>query len=114
MAARGISSPVGLLGLVRKTIRVRGVTSRRISSIGNPKSARDGTATARPPTARTWMAYISKAGSTTIPSGRPGADSSGRKAATMADSSPSSSPLTSAIVDSSAPRYAAHSRSRSA
>ena len=59
----GISRPVGLLGVLRKIIRVRGVTAAMTASVGNTNPGAGGIRTAVAPTAAVEFGYGSKAGS---------------------------------------------------
>ena len=106
-ASSGIDTPVGLLGLVRNTTRVRGVIAASTRSSGKLKSGRGMTGTGRPPTTSVSNLKISNAGSGMMASGiRPSDD--GRRNATAIPMMPSSSPLVSATVPAETPRYRAH------
>ena len=101
-----ISWPVGLFGVLRKIIRVRGVMASRTACVGNAKSGPGGTRTAVAPTAAVAFGYGSNAGSGTIVSA---SCARGRAmCATAAISSPSSSPLVSSTHSGSTSKWRAH------
>src|ERR1043166_6291508 len=70
IASNGTDTPVGLLGLVMKTIRVAGVIAASTSFSGNSKSGFGITCTSLPPATAVSNRKISNAGSGTRDSGR--------------------------------------------
>src|SRR4029077_13594382 len=100
-----ISCPVGLLGVFRKIIRVRGVIARMTASVGKLRSGFAGTRIAVAPAAAVEFGYGSNAGVGTIVS------ASGVRALGMCPTAairmPSSRPLVSSTHSGSTLKYRA-------